>query len=367
MTNLVILNMLRNKRRFLTGVGGIALAVALILLIEGFSVGMFRQNAAYVEKNGADIYLGQKGLDAFTMSMVPRTLESEIAAVGGVAKVSSLWDIQVILDLGERKTPAVIYGFQKVSGMGGPWKLAAGYMIAEDDEIILDQVLAKQNGLKLGDNVKVLGKDFKIVGLSAETNAFMNPAIFITERAATDRMSTDKVTNMFLIKADDSNQISALKLKLTEKFPDYSVITRRDFAEKFVSSLDQIMGAPLMVILVITFLVGLMTVSLTTHMNVLAKSKEYGILKAIGASNRTLYVTVLTEVLLWTVFGFGAAWGLSLLAARLIETGAPQFNISITSASLVKAGVMTAVISILSTLSPLRRVVSLDPAQVFNK
>jgi len=353
---LALLTTLRDKRRIFTGIGGVALAVALILLIEGFASGMFRQNAAYVDKNGADLYLGQKGLDAFSVSVIPRALETDIANTEGVSKVSSVYAIQIIFDAGERKTPAMLYGFRETSGMGGPWKLAVGRLPSGSEEIVIDRVLAKQNGLETGNEVQVLGRKYKIVGLSAETNAFMNPSMFVSEEGAAQSLSSNKTTSMFLIKADKPAQVNLLKEKLSQKFPDYSVFTWEEMVEKYTVRLDEVVGAPLTIILVITFLVGLMTVGLTAHMSVLARLKEYGVLKAIGAGNRVLYTMVIMESLFSVVFGFGLGFVVSRLAAWLIMEGAPQFSIIVSFNSLVKAGAMAVVISMLAVILPVRRI-----------
>lgn len=98
-------------------------------------------------------------------------------------------------------------------------------------------MLAKQNGLETGDEVQVWGRKFKIAGLSAETNAFMNPAMFVNEEAAAQSLGSDKTTSMFLIKADKPAEVNLLKQKLSQKFPDYSVFTRQEMVEKYLPGL----------------------------------------------------------------------------------------------------------------------------------
>lgn len=109
-----------------------------------------------------------------------------------------------------------------------------------------------------------------------------------------------------------------------------------------------------------------MTVGLTAHMSVLARLKEFGVLKAIGAANRVLFTMVIIESLFSVVFGFGLGFLISRLAAWLIMEGAPQFSIIVGFNSLVKAGAMAVVISLLAAILPVRRVAALDPARVFN-
>lgn len=368
MIKLAALNLFRNKRRLLTGVGGVALAVAVILLIEGFAVGMFLQTTAYVEKNGAEIYLGQKGVESLqsVVSLLPRAVESDIAATEGVREVTSIYALPIILEVGERKTPVTLYGFRPGSGMGGPWKLAEGRMLAGDDEVILDRVLAEQNGLEVGERVRILGKEFLLAGLSAETNAYMNASVFLTQAAVAERLGARDLVSFFLIKAENADQIDALKDRLAERFPDLTVLTRPEMADNTSSQFEEVLGRPLNVILGVAFLVGLMVVGLTTHMVVLEKLREYGVLKAVGAGNRHLYAIVLVESLYWTALGYGAGVLLSQTAARLIMQWSPQFFIAFGSASLSKAAAMTAVMSLVTTISPIRRVGKLDPARVFN-
>ena len=366
MFKLSYLNLLRNKRRLLTGIAGVTLAVALILLIEGFALGLFSQAASFVSKNGADLYLTQKGSQSLSDSFISKSLESLVLDVDEVEKVTSVNAIPIIFDVGKRKTTMTLYGFQRNSGMGGPWKLATGRMITNDDEIIIDSVMAGQNGLEAGKKVQLLGKEFQIVGLSSETNSYMNASVFLTQAAVAGLLNNSDVISTILVKADNATQVNDLKKILTRKFPDLQVLTRSEMAEKVSSVLEDAIGPVVSIIVGVAFPVGIMIVGLTMYIMVLGKSKEYGVLKAIGTGNKKLYMTVLGEAAFLTILGFAAGFLLFRLSAWLIMQVWPQFYISIDSASFIKAAVMTAAMSMLSTISPIRRISNIDPARVFN-
>ncbi|NJD02966.1 MAG: FtsX-like permease family protein [Ruminiclostridium sp.] len=340
--------------------------MALILIIEGFALGMYSQTASFVNKNGADLYITQKGSQSLSDSFISRSLESLVSDVDGVGKVTSVNVIPIIFDVGKRKTTMALYGFQRNSGMGGPWKLTTGRMIAGNDEIIVDSVMAGQNGLQAGKKVQLLGKEFQIVGLSSETNSYMNSSIFVTQAAIAGLLNNSGLVSAILIKAGNTIQVNALKEILARKFPDLQVLTRSEMAGKISSTLEDAIGPVISIIVGVAFPVGIMVVGLTMYIMVLGKSKEYGILKAIGTDNKKLYTTVLGETVFLTVLGFVAGFLLFRLSAWLIMQIWPQFYINADSASFIKAVIMTIAMSMLSTITPIRRISKIDTARVFN-
>jgi len=100
------------------------------------------------------------------------------------------------------------------------------------------------------------------------------------------------------------------------------------------------------------FLVGLAVMALTVYIATLSRRVEYGILKAVGARNRYLYGTVL-------------ALTITFLLSVIIPNLGSNLALQISSASLLKVGIVSLVIATLSALLPIRQIAGLDPALVF--
>src|SRR6266567_432440 len=113
------------------------------------------------------------------------------------------------------------------------------------------------------------------------------------------------------------------------------------------------------------FMVGLAVMALTVYIATLSRRGEYGILKAIGARNRYLYGTVLAQALYSVVVGFALALTITFLLSVIIPYLGSNMALQISSASLLKVGIVSLTIAALSALLPIRQIAGLDPALVF--
>jgi putative ABC transport system permease protein len=96
-----------------------------------------------------------------------------------------------------------------------------------------------------------------------------------------------------------------------------------------------------------------------------SRRREYGILKAVGARNRYLYGTVLAQALYSVLGGFALALALTFLLSVALPNLASTLTLQISGVSLLKVGIVSLVIAILSALLPIRQIAGLDPALVF--
>jgi putative ABC transport system permease protein len=118
---------------------------------------------------------------------------------------------------------------------------------------------------------------------------------------------------------------------------------------------------------IIGFVVGLAVVALTVYVATLARRREYGVLKALGARNGALYRVVLAQAALSVALGFLVAVAFTSLLALVVPLTGLGLALSISPASLVKVGLFALVISALAAILPVRQVSSLDPAVVFRR
>ena len=118
---------------------------------------------------------------------------------------------------------------------------------------------------------------------------------------------------------------------------------------------------------VVGFVVGLAVVALTVYVATLARRREYGVLKALGARNRVLYRVVLVQAVLSVAFGFAIGLAFTSLLGFLVARTDLNLELAITAASLAKVGLFAAVIAGLAAILPIRQVAGVDPAVVFRR
>lgn len=157
-----------DRGRTLLSVLAVAVAIVLVVVLEGFQVGMWHQIRAYREHLPVQLIATRVGVEgtSFSRSVLPPGVVDQVGAVPGVGAVHPLVSMPMIYTRGDKKTTATIVGSH---GVGGPWRLKKGRHLTAPGEVVVDYALARSNGLAVGDRVELFGREFQIVGLSTET------------------------------------------------------------------------------------------------------------------------------------------------------------------------------------------------------
>lgn len=360
-------NLFKDKTRMALSIGGVALAVMLILVLNGFLAGMYRQITSYLDHTPGTVVVAQKDVVNLlgATSLLPDGIVSQVKAVRGVREAAPILSQFVILDLHGKKQPVYMVGYDPDLG-GGPWELAAGREPRIKREIVFDRVLAGRHGLVIGDTVEVLGKDFTIVGLSNGTTSWMTSFFFIRKEAAEDLLLAPGATSYLMLTTSESADLDSI-LRQMNDISGVNALTKREMAANDLKLFAKVFSAPLKLMVGIAFLVGTMIVGLVIYTITVERQREYGVIKAIGASNRVLYQIVLTQALaaasIGTVTGVLMAYGLS----QWIMRSRPQFLIAFDSSDVAWALLAGLGMALVAALFPARVVARLAPAEVFRK
>jgi putative ABC transport system permease protein len=281
-------NLFQDKTRLALSIGGVALAIMLILVLKGFLAGMNRQITSYLDHSPGSIIVAQEDVVNLlgATSLLPEGVDQKAEMIRGVNEVIPILSQFVILDLHEKKQPAYMVGYDPEKG-GGPWQLIAGRQPRSKKEMIFDSVLADRHGLQLGDQVDVMGKDFTIVGLSSGTTSWMTSFFFIRKQDAENLLLTPGATSFLMVSISDGADVDDILRRLND-ISDVNAITKMQMAANDLKLFAKIFSAPLKLMVGIAFLVGTMIVGLIIYTATVERQREYGVIKAIGATNRFL-------------------------------------------------------------------------------
>ena len=360
-------NLFQDKTRLALSVGGVALAVMLILVLNGFLTGMNRQITSYLDRSPGSLIVAQKGVGNLlgATSLLPPSAASEVEVVDGVDKVVPILSQFVILDLHGKKQPAYMIGYEPEQG-GGPWEIGEGREPATDTEMVFDGVLARRHNLRIGDTFEIMGQDFTIVGLSAGTTSWMTSFFFIRTSAAEKLLRAPGATSFLLVTPTEGVAPEDLRGRLND-LSGVNALTKGEMAANDLKLFAKIFSAPLRLMVAIAFLVGTMVVGLVIYTATVERQREYGVLKAIGAPNRILYRVVVTQALVAALAGALLGVLLAYGAGQWIMSARPQFLIVFNPRDVVWALLAGLGMALAAALFPARVVAGLAPAEVFRK
>jgi putative ABC transport system permease protein len=352
-------NLLAEPRRLIAGAAGVGLSIMLILLLDGLWAGIEAKITTYEDNVGADLYVAEPGTRNFfgALSRIPAGTVDTVRADPDVNWAVPVRGFLSIVGLHDTKVPTYVIG--SVPGeRGGPWALGRGRAPAADNEVAIGNVVAKRHGLDVGDRIDIMGRSFIVVGTT--TDAFMVSFVFMTHAATDDLLSAPGTTSFVLVGTDDP---PAVRARLVSS--GLSVLDRDELARADLKLMARAYSVPLRVMRAVAFAIGSLVIALTVYAAVMDRRREYGIVKAMGASGRRLLTLAMHQTLI--IAGIGLlTGGLLFLAGRSFITWVrPQFVIVATPGGIGRAVAAGVLMGVVAAAIPARRLARLEPATAY--
>lgn len=327
-------NLLYDQLRFALSVASVALALMLIIVLNGLLNGMYRQVSAYLDHAPGSIVVAQAGVTNLlgATSLLPPDAVAAVGRVDGVEQPVPILSQFIVLELHGKKQPLYLIGYDPAAG-GGPWQLAMGREPRSESEVVFDRVLAERHGVRIGDAIDVMGNDFIVSGLSDGTTSWMTSFVFIRKSAAEVLLGAPGATSFLLVTPKPGVSSASLRNRLGQ-FPGIEIVPKDRMIANDVRLLARYFSAPLRLMVGIAFLVGALVVGLVMYTATIERQREYGVLKAIGIRPRRLYGLVAAQAMVIAATGAVLGLGLAIAAADLIERARPQFLVVILPLSL---------------------------------
>ena len=331
----------------------------LILLLDGLWNGITESSSAYENHVGASLYVAQPSTRNFigAVSVLPRSTVDVVESVPGVGEASPVRTFLAVIDLHDRKVPTLVVGW--VPGkQGGPWKIDKGRAPEAADEVVVGSVMAREHGLQVGAPFEMMGRTFRIVGTSADT--FMLSLVFMTHEATDQLLQSPSTTSFVLVQ---SAEVATTRERLD--FLGLTTLTPDEMASNDVRALTRPFGVPMKLMQAIATAIGILVISLTVYSGLVDRRREYGIVKALGATKRDLLGLTVEQSAMVAIAGLFASALFFVIARGVVEVVRPQFSVVLTMASVVRVVVISAVMAIVASVVPAVQLAAVEPSTAY--
>lgn len=358
-------NLLRDRTRFALSAAGVAVSVALILLLAGYRAGVYGQSTAYLANTPGTVVVAERGIRDFlgTSSKLPPGTEDVVRRTSGVDRVIPIVSQFVIFERHGRKDGFFLVGYDPARG-GGPWRLVEGREPGADDELVIDRTTARQHGIAIGDRVQLLDREAAIVGFSDETTFWAGSIAFARITTLEALLRAPGLRSFLLVSPAPDVAAEALRDRLAGGAPVEVLLTSEVIANDR-RLLARVFDVPIGLMVAIAFVVGVLVVGLVIYTATIERRREYGTIKAIGARNRTLYRVVAVQALIAAATGAIVGIGLAVGAGAALTALRPQFLVALEPAAILGVLASSLVMAIVAALIPARMIARLEPAEVF--
>ncbi len=366
MTNVAWKNLAGERTRFFISVAGVAFSVVLVVTLRGLYWGVIDEATSYVRSTGADLWVAQEGTPADFLqsrSILPLATQPQIERVPGVAHVAPLLSRPVGLRVDGREADLFLLGIAPGSTVGWPSAVRGKAKPPERGQVIIDRVFAKNFDVKTGDRLPIGDRAFQVADVISGGNAFAYQFAWANLSDVATISGAEGFVSYFLV--NTSGRATDVGRRIVQEVPGTKVFAGTELADRNADNLRQGFLPVLLVLIVVAFVVGTAIIGLIIYTATVEKSREYGVLKAIGFSNRRLYKIVFQQSLVAATAGFLVGCALSVVLGPAIERIVPVFVTDIRPGDIVLAGSGAFGMAVLASFIPARPVARLDPAEVF--
>lgn len=360
--------MFENRIKFLLSIGGVALVILLILVLDGVFTGAIVQVTAYMDNTNYDLMVSQEDVKNLhmTSSFFPSSKIDEIKKIKGVKSAATILYSSDYLVKRNNRSVAYIIGFHP-GETGGPWEMAKGTRDIKSGEIIIDERIAEKYNLKIGDEITTLGKSFKIGGLARGTVNIINSIAFIRFDDFEKLRGLRGVVSYGLVKLDKKSQTVEVMREIRKDVKGVTVMSREEFAASERKTISDMSVDIIKLMNFVAFLIGLAVLGLTVYTSTLSKLREYGILKAIGSKNRKLIGIVSTQAVIGTLTGLVLSLALVFILSLSLSLLKSNISIIVSLISVIKISLAALLINFIASAIPVIRIAGINPADVFRK
>jgi putative ABC transport system permease protein len=317
MDSLVVNNIRQRPLRALISVAGVALGVALVMLFTGLSRGMSNDLQRRSSNLRAEIIFTRPGGMELTSSNANLSTKyaDELRKVEGVE--SAVPVIRNIFQGGRG------FGFEQVEGVDwdayaaiNEMHLVEGRAPAAFDEVVVDETKAQSARSGVGGAISIFGgKPYRVVGVYApESGARVKMSL----AAMQDALESPGKCSYILVKCKDGVAPEAVAQGINTALPGNKIQFTRDVVTNIEKSIP-FLGVFLRALVGLSAIVSALVVMLAMYTTITERTREIGILKALGASRGYIVGLIEREALLISVLGLVVGFIVSLAAGFLIH------------------------------------------------
>jgi putative ABC transport system permease protein len=366
---LVLRSVMRRRMRSALTVIGIAIAVAAVVALIGISRQSAKSFLSIYQRQQVSLVVLRAGTAQRLTSALSQTLGPKIQKLPGVKRVySGLIDMMSLPQLGP--VGVLVQGWPPDAPQFMDLKVLSGRALTPGDThgIMLGKTLAENLGLKVGDPIKLYEtEEFRLAGVFQSYTVFENGGMIVLLASLQRLMGREgQVTGFTVVVDDPTNRTAVEQVRREILALDQGVdaFPTEDYV-RTTSEIRLIRGMAWLVS-VVALLIGTIGILNTMIMSVFERTREIGILRAIGWRRTRIVGMILLESLVLSIAG----GGLGILAAVIMTHYLSKFRpvAGLVSGAIdlqtIGNGLLIAVlVGVVGALYPAYRGVQLPPTE----
>ncbi len=361
---LIVKNLFRQPARTGLTVLGISIGITTVVALGVIADGLKNTAGEIIRTGDADFMVAQKGAADLSFSSITEEQWQDVAAVPGVERATGV--LIYIKRVGDIPYFAT-FGIEPQQLAQTPLTVLEGRRLAPGatDEIMLGHQAASTLGVGTGDTLAIGDRTFTVVGTYQTGSVWQDNGAYAplaTVQQLAGRQGTVTVVYVTVQRGNDPDEVAA---RIEQQFPQLVTIqTAEDYGK--VDQGMQIIDAANLAISLLAVGIGAIGVMNTMVMSVFERTREIGILRAVGWRGSRILRLIIGESLVLCVIAAIIGTALGVLATRavlLVEAIRGLLEPAYSTGIFVRALVVAVVVALVGAAYPAFRAVRLTPME----
>jgi putative ABC transport system permease protein len=316
MDNLVLSNMTHRPARTFVSVLGVGVGVLLIVFTVGLAHGVLRERGRRESQVGAEIMVrasGTTGMSGTQRFSLPVSRADEIQKIAGVRSAVAVGQNTDASDtgFGLRVVDGIEFGrYAQLSGIN----IIEGRALEGGDEAIVDPIWMAEHKGKVGEIIKIYGRDFRLVGVYEPPGG---GRIKIPLATMQDQVGSTGFCTAILVSCANPSEQETVAARIHEAFPEDQIIFTRDLPELYASGIPAL-NVFIDVVVGVAAVISLLVILLAMYTTVTERTRQIGVLKSLGMSSAGVAWIIEQEALFVSVLGVLVGFALTLAARSVV-------------------------------------------------
>ena len=365
--------LVNDRAKFAALLVGITFAVFLMLQMTSLFSGVLQRSSATVINIGAKMWVMDPAVQTVANSIpMPDYVLDEVRSIPGVKYAVPLYSGSGLVKMRDGTYQAVsVLGLDDTSLFGRPRLLEGDIqdIFAENGFLVVkDAEFPKLENPKIGTQFELNDHEGKIVGIAqvATSGLFGVPTLYTTYNRARQYLPNPQFTTSYIL-IEPKSDTDVVRIENAVKTMGYLALTKDEFMNKI--SLFYMyqtgLGMNILIMTVISFIVGLSISGQTFYTFILENLEKFGALKAIGAKGSELVAMILFQATFTALTGYGLGIGICTVLMEIARLRVPDYAALMTFSNIAIAFVMVVVIAGISSYIGVRKVLKIEPFDIF--
>jgi putative ABC transport system permease protein len=357
-------NLTGERRRWAVSTVALAVAAMLVVFLEGTSRWITSSSTAYVDHTGSQLIVAQSGIDdlLFAQSAFPEATMGRVGRLPGVASVAPVVGINGVALVHGTHLPVYLVGFSP-GQPGGPWRVDSGSLQPHGSEVVLDRGFARAAGVRVGESLTLFGRRLRVVGTSAETDAAGDFFLFVPLQVA-ESIGGAGMVSYGLVRLDPGASEQSVTAQI-DRLAGVHAVARRQLATNDRAMISTSFAQPVQILALIGLVAGVLIAGIVLYTATVEHSRDYAVLKAVGAGAAVVYGSALLQSLVLSLFGVILGWGLAAALAAAFYAWDPVIACQLDPDLVIEVSTVILAANVLAALLPVHHVSRIDPQEVF--